>query len=101
MLHSSHYTEWRSRNVFIAPFDKNHIFAFLVNNVADRIALVSLMFDHNFITRNVGTVDSDVENVVSSAVAVHTEAVLTAEQSLLKTFAPGFNLQEKIALSNI
>ena len=78
--------------MFIAPFDKDNVFALLVDDIADGVAFVSLMLDHNLITGNVGAVHSDVENIVASAVAVHAEAVLSTKQGLLKTFAPGLHL---------
>ena len=77
----------------ISPFDKNDIFALLVNDIADGVTFISLMLDHNFITRDVGTVDTDIEDVIAGQVAVHAEAVLPTYQGLFKTFAPGFNLQ--------
>lgn len=99
-MHSSHYSEWRSGNVFIAPFDKDDVFALLVNDVADRIALVSLMFDHNFITRYFRAINADVENVVACTIAVHAEAVLTADQGFFQTFAPRLNLDKNSISEN-
>ena len=46
----------------------------------------------HLITRDLGAVDADVENVIAGQVAVHGETVLTTYQGLLKTFAQGLNL---------
>ena len=91
-LFSSHYSEWRSRNVFVAPFDKNDVFALLMNDVTDGVTFLSLMFDHNFITRNFGTINAHVEDVVACLVTVHSKAILSTDQGLFETLAPCFDL---------
>ena len=78
--------------MFIAPLDENHVFAFLVDDIRDGIFLLPLMFNHDFITGDVRTVHSDVQNVVASAAAIHGKAVLPADQGMFKTFTFGLYL---------
>ena len=47
VFESSHNTIWRSGNVVIAPFDKNYIFALLMDDVAYGVTFISLMLNHN------------------------------------------------------
>ena len=63
-----------------------------VGDDTNQIFFVSLMFDHNFVTRNIGSVHSDVQNVVSSSITIHLETVLTADKGLLETFAANLDL---------
>ena len=78
--------------MFIAPFDKDDIFALLMDNIADGVSLVTLMSYHHLITRDFGTVDPDVKNVAASATTVHGEAILPADEGLLKTFSSHLHL---------
>ena len=86
--------------MFIAPFDKNDVFAFFVDDVADQVPLVTLMLDHHFVARNIRAVDTDVENIVPSSTTIHLETVLTTDQGMFKTFASSLDLnkEKKIAL---
>ena len=65
--------------MFVAPFDENDVFAFLVDNVGDSVFFVTLMFDNDFITGDVRTIDTDVQNVVACASAVYGKAILPTD----------------------
>ena len=81
--------------MFIAPFDKNDVFAFFVDDVADQVPLVTLMLDHHFVARNIRAVDTDVENIVPSSTTIHLETVLTTDQGMFKTFASSLDLNKR------
>ena len=78
--------------MFIAPFDKNYVFAFFVDHITNHIFFVSLMFDDYFVTRNIRSVHSDIQNVVPGSITIHLETVLTADKGLLETFAANLDL---------
>ena len=52
------------------------------------------MFDDYFVTRNIRSVHSDIQNVVPSSITIHLETVLTADKGLLETFAANLDLKK-------
>ena len=80
--------------MFIAPFDKNDVFAFFVDDVADQVPLFTLMLDHNFVARNIRAIDTDIENIVPGSTTIHLETVLTTDQGLFKAFASSLDLNK-------
>ena len=78
--------------MFVAPFDENDIFAFLMDHVRDSVFLVTLMFNYDFITGDVRTVNADVQNVVTCASAVHGKAILPTYKRVFQTFTLSFDL---------
>ena len=81
--------------MFITPFDKNDVFAFFVDDVADQISFFTLMLDHDLVARNIRAIDTDVEDIVPSSTTIHLETVLTTDQGVFKTFASGLDLNKE------
>ena len=80
--------------MFITPFDKNYVFALLMDHVAHGVLLVTLMLDDHLVAGYFRSVDAHVQDVISGALAVHQEAVLSAQESVLETFSPNLNLKK-------
>lgn len=71
--------EWGSRDVLVAPLDKDDVVSALLDDVVDAVPVTADVLDQDLFAGDLRTEDSDEEAVVSGTAAVDVEAVASVD----------------------
>ena len=69
--------EWRSCDMFVSPLYEYNVLSSFPNDIVDGISFASFVLDDHLLTRCFGSINTYVQNIVSSLTAVYWETVIS------------------------